>query len=114
MLGENGRWEGISIDLLAQVAEQAGPLRGRGRRAAGAHRRGGGRAARRPDLTIIATAEGESRVDYSNSYFQSGLAVAIPDVRPVTVLQLFGALASQEFRSVLGVLIALTAWSPAG
>lgn len=110
MLGEQGQWEGISIDLLAQVAAQAGfryefvdvelPELVEG---VAAGRLDGSISA------ITATSDGEARVDYSNSYFQSGLAVAIPDVRPVTVLELFGALASPEFRNVLGALIALSA-----
>jgi polar amino acid transport system substrate-binding protein len=109
MRGDDGAWEGISIALLADVAGRAGfryelveveqpELIA-------------GVAAGRLDGAIAAlspTSESERAVDFSNSYFLSGLAVAVPETRPATVREIFGAMASREFRGVLAVLLGLT------
>ncbi|MBB5221492.1 ABC-type amino acid transport substrate-binding protein [Amaricoccus macauensis] len=109
MQGADGAWIGLSIDLLSQVADRVGfryelveaePGALVGEVAAG--RLDGAIGA------IVPTADGERAVDFTNGYFQSGLAVAVPSTRPVPILDLLKALASPEFRSVLAVLILLT------
>ena len=109
MLGADGRWDGLSIALLADVAGRAG-IRYEivGTDAAGLI---DGVAAGRLDgaiAAIVPTAADERLVDFTNSYFQSGLAVAVQSLKPVTLLDLLKALASREFRSVLSVLLGLT------
>jgi ABC-type amino acid transport substrate-binding protein len=109
MRGANGQWDGLSIALLADVAGRAGLRYDLVETdAAGLI---DGVATGKLDASIAAivpTPTAERSVDFSNSYFQSGLAVAVPSVGPVSVLDLLKALASREFRGVLAVLLGLT------
>lgn len=109
MRGVGGAWVGISVALLSEVAGRAGfhyelvdlgaadPVD-----AVAAGRVDGAIAA------IVPSADGERLVDFSNGYFQSGLAAAVSSTQPVPVLDMLRALGSREFRGVLWVLMALT------
>jgi ABC-type amino acid transport substrate-binding protein len=109
MRGANGQWDGLSIALLADVAGRAGfRYELVETDAAGLI---DGVATGRLDGSIgaiVPTAAAERSVDFSNSYFQGGLAVAVPSVGPVPVLDLLKALASREFRGMVAVLLGLT------
>lgn len=109
MHSPTGGWEGISIDLLAEVAQREGftyDLEEVGSadliREVASGQLDGAIAA------IVPTANDERLVDFTNSYFQSGLGVAISSTQPVPVVDMLEALASREFRGVLGVLLGLT------
>lgn len=109
MRGEGGNWEGISVALLDDVAARAGfryELVEADRTEMIA-----GPAAGRLDgaiATITPTPEGERAVDFTESYFLTGLAAAVPEVRPLTLRDVLGALASREFSATLQVLLGLT------
>lgn len=109
MLGADGSWDGLSVALLAEVAARAGfryqlvetdPAALIGEVAAG--RLDGAIA------DIVPTPDAERMVDFTDSYFQGGLAVAVQSIQPISLLDLLKALASWEFRSVLYVLLGLT------
>lgn len=109
MRGEGGGWEGISIALLDEVATRAGF---RYELVEGTlPEMTDGPASGRLDGAIAAitpTPERERVVDFTDSYFLTGLAAAVPEVRPLTFRDVLGALASREFSATLQVLLGLT------
>lgn len=110
MHGADGRWEGISIALLADVAARVGFGYELVEAEPGALV--GDVASGRLDGAIgaiVPEAASERLVDFSNSYFQSGLAAAVRSSAPLSVVDLLKALASREFRGVLAVLVGLSA-----
>lgn len=109
MRGADGRWDGLSVALLADVAGRAGfRYELVETDAAGLI---DGVATGQLDgaiAAIVPSSAAERSVDFTNTYFQSGLAVAVPSIGPVSLLDLLKALASREFRGVLAVLLGLT------
>jgi ABC-type amino acid transport substrate-binding protein len=108
MKAEDGRWEGIAIDLLAAVAARLGvaytlqetTLAGMIDDV----------AAGRLDASIAAmtvTVAREEKVDFSHAYYRSGLGVAVADRRPAGPTAIWQALISRAFLSVVGVMVAL-------
>lgn len=105
---DNGEWQGISIDLWRQIAEDMGrdfnfvPLSfnelltqvesGDIDVAVGA-------------LTM--TAERESAFDFSHPFYQTGLSIAIPPVPEPSLFSTFKALLSWKFLSVVVALAGL-------
>lgn len=108
MQDENGQWEGISIDLWQQVANQLGretqfvelPFndllsqveRGEIDVAVGA-------------LTM--TAEREARFEFSHPFYQTGLSIAVPSEKDSGILSSLGALLSWSFIKVILALAGL-------
>ncbi len=108
MRGVDGRWEGISIALLAAIAERL-------------HFRYDlvetslkdmvdGVAAGRLDASIAAMSVTQARekvIDFSNPYFHSGLGVAVAAVQRASFLAVLDALSSRTFLVTLAALVAL-------
>ncbi|SFR48262.1 Ligand-gated ion channel [Marinobacter gudaonensis] len=108
MQTEDGRWEGISIDLWKEVAAGMGreykwvPLSFRELLDAA--------EAGEIDVAVGAltmTAERESRFDFSHPFYQTGLSIAIPPVPEQGLLASLKALISWKFVSVILALGAL-------
>lgn len=109
MRGEGGGWEGISIALLDAVAARAGFRYELVE--VGLPELTAGPASGRLDGALAAitpTPEREREVDFTDSYFLTGLAAAVPEVRPLTIRDVLGALVSREFSATLQVLLVLT------
>jgi ABC-type amino acid transport substrate-binding protein len=108
MKGVDGRWEGVSIALLAAMAARMGfryelvetSLPGMVDDV----------AAGRLDGSIAAmsiTEDREKVIDFSNPYFHSGLGVAVAAEQRATVVALLEALGSKAFLATMGTLTLL-------
>ncbi len=104
----DGRWEGISIDLLDRISKRLGfsyELK-----EVSLLEMVDGVASGRLDASIAAmsvTAERENVIDFSNPYYHSGLGVAISAVQRATFLAVIDALGSRTFLATLGMLLLL-------
>ena len=108
MRGLDGTWEGISIDLLAEMGDRMGftyelvevtleDLVS-------------GVASGDLDASIAAitvTSERERQIDFSHPYFHTGLGVAVASEQRPHLLAVIDALTSSEFLATLGLLFGL-------
>ncbi len=104
----DGRWEGISIDLLEELAGAIGfryELR-----EVSLPEMIDGVAAGRLDGSIAAmtiTAEREQRVDFSHTFFRTGLGVAVPATQHAGWLAILDVLTSRAFLGTISLLATL-------
>jgi polar amino acid transport system substrate-binding protein len=105
MKAADGAWEGISIDLLAAVADKLGvTYQLQETTLAGMI---DDVAVGKLDASIAAmtmTAERERVIDFSYAFFRSGLGVAIAERRQPGLAAIWDALTSRAFLSVAGAL----------
>lgn len=109
---DNGEWQGISIDLWRQIAEDLGrdyefePMPFKQLLP----------AVESGDIDVAVgaltmTADRETRFDFSHPFFQTGLSIAIPPVPQPSLFSTFKALVSWKFLSVIiglaGLLLAV-------
>lgn len=108
MKAADGRWEGISIDLLEELA---GALDFRYElREVDLPEMIDGVAAGRLDGSIAAmtiTAAREQRVDFSHPFYRTGLGVAVPAVQRAGWLAIIDVLSSRDFLGTMSVLALL-------
>ena len=103
-----GHWHGISIDLLSAIAEKVGvrfELRETGLVGMIDDVANG-----RLDASVAAmtmTAARESVIDFSHSYYRSGLGVAVAERRGTELRAIWNAISSRSFLSTVGVLVGL-------
>ena len=108
MKAGDGRWEGISMDLLEAIAQRMGfryelvetSLAGMVDDVASG----------KLDASIAAmsvTEEREKVIDFSNPYYHSGLGVAVSVKQRATLLAVVDALGSRAFLVTLGTLMGL-------
>jgi ABC-type amino acid transport substrate-binding protein len=108
MQTEDGRWEGISIDLWQQIAEGMKqefvwvPMEFRDLLS----------AVESGDIDVAVgaltmTADRELRFDFSHPFFQTGLSIAVPPVPEQSLMTILKAFVSWQFVSVVLALFAL-------
>lgn len=108
MQTEDGRWEGISIDLWEEVA--AGMNREFEWVPMSFNELLNATENGEIDVAVGAltmTADRESRFDFSHPFYQTGLSIAVPPVPEQSLLASLGALMSWQFLSVVLALGAL-------
>ncbi|MDX1558311.1 MAG: transporter substrate-binding domain-containing protein [Marinobacter sp.] len=108
MQTEDGRWEGISIDLWEEVA--AGMNREFKWVPMSFNELLNATENGEIDVAVGAltmTADRESRFDFSHPFYQTGLSIAVPPVPEQSLLASLGALISWQFLSVVLALGAL-------
>ncbi len=109
MRGDDGKWVGIAIELIEEVARELGrkvtwsSLETTEDLLAAA-------AASKVDVAVAAvtmTAEREKRVDFSHGYYDSGLAIAVAHAHGASFWDVIRALGSPAFLGTIGMLGAL-------
>ena len=108
MQTEDGRWEGISVDLWKEVA--AGMNREFEWAPMSFNELLSATENGEIDVAVGAltmTADRESRFDFSHPFYQTGLSIAVPPVPEQSLLASLGALISWQFLSVVLALGAL-------
>ena len=109
MKDSDGSWTGVSIDLWRRIADEL-HLRYRFQDVS-LDELISGTAAGRLDAAIAAitvTAGREQNVDFSESYYTTGLGIAVPTQTPFDWLRLLGSLISVSFLKALLGLIGVT------
>lgn len=108
MQTQDGRWEGISIDLWQDIAK------GLGREFEWQPMKFGEllEAVENGDIDVAVgaltmTAERDSQFDFSHPFYQTGLSIAVPQVPTHDLLASFKAFVSWQFLSVVLALAAL-------
>jgi len=110
MKNANGDWEGISIDLLAALARDAGfayALQETNLQAMVANVELGQLDGSIAAMTV--TTAREERIDFTHPFYRSSLGVAVSAEREPGLMAIFDALISTEFLKVIGFIAVLMA-----